>query len=387
MQVRRILSLVLVIMVLCYGGQLVLADSPMIVEEKLAENAYVQILPRVELLAGVLSQTSWMDSRGPKGKGNEYFRELQSFFEPYKDHQAIKIAEKLTKRHFTYDAPVQFILRLGPLPDLEATYGYNDYLIGRAGSEKILEEFRGALVELAHISQFDQFFAQHMNLFKESIGTTTSGFQCDTIMSWLEEFFGWSGNEYYMVLAPAMFPGGGYGSQIFKENDEMIVYQVIREKGSSTTQPEFSTADRLDRLALHEWGHSFVNPSTAKYPEKVKRLKPLFNKVKQKIMRQTAYNGVEIFLNEQILRAMEGIVVRDLMGEVEYEKHIRRQNEIGFYLTEYTIEQLDQYREMRGEYPRFDQYLPVLLDQYYADMESFTPRTWWQKVWDWIWPF
>lgn len=386
MQVKRKLPMVLVIIFLCFGSQLVLADSSLIIEKKLSENAYVQILPRVELLAGVLSQTSWMDSRGPTGKGNRYFRELQSFFEPYKDHQAIKIAEKLTKQHFTYDAPVQFILRLDSLPDLEATYGYNDYLIRRAGSEKILEEFRVALVELAQASQFEEFFAQHVNLFTESIEKTTRKFQSEVILNWLEDFFGWSGNEYYMVLAPAMFPGGGYGSRTYKENGDMLVYQVIRENGRSITRPEFLTAKNLDRLALHEWGHSFVNPSTAKYPEKVKRLKPLFNKVKP-IMMKRAYNSVDIFLNEQILRAMEGIAVRELMGEIEYQKHVQYQNEIGFYLTEYTIEQIDQYRKMRGEYPRFDQYLPVLLDQYYTDMENLALRTWWQRLWDFVWPF
>ncbi len=60
-----------------------------------------------------------MDRRGPKGIGNEYFRELKNFFANYKEHQAFKLAEELTQKGFSYDAPPNFILSLGPLPNLE----------------------------------------------------------------------------------------------------------------------------------------------------------------------------------------------------------------------------------------------------------------------------
>lgn len=67
---------------------------------KPTENVYVEILPRVELLSGVLTQTTWMKENGPYTNGNEYFRELEKFFSKYKDHPAIKIAQKLTDRGF-----------------------------------------------------------------------------------------------------------------------------------------------------------------------------------------------------------------------------------------------------------------------------------------------
>lgn len=81
-----------------------------------------QYSPEMELLGGVLSQTSWIKNHGPAGFGNEYFRALQTFFAPYKNHEAVRIAEALTKSGFTYDAPPGFVCHLGPLPELELIY-------------------------------------------------------------------------------------------------------------------------------------------------------------------------------------------------------------------------------------------------------------------------
>jgi hypothetical protein len=59
-------------------------DYEPIVLKDTTGQVYVEIRPELELLAGVLSQTSWMEQRGPYGAGNQYFRELKAFFDQYK---------------------------------------------------------------------------------------------------------------------------------------------------------------------------------------------------------------------------------------------------------------------------------------------------------------
>src|SRR5690554_1334825 len=88
----------------------------------------LRVSPEMELLAGVLSQTSWIEQAGPDGEGNEYFQMLQEFFSTYKDHQAVEIAQDLTNRGFTYDAPPAFMAHLGALPELELAHEYSDYI-------------------------------------------------------------------------------------------------------------------------------------------------------------------------------------------------------------------------------------------------------------------
>ncbi|HHT72228.1 MAG TPA: DUF4932 domain-containing protein [Firmicutes bacterium] len=324
--------------------------------------ADLRISPEMELLAGVLTQTSWMDNRGPQGPGNEYFRALKAFFAGYKEHKAVAIAEEFSKTGFTFDAPPAFICHLGPLPGLELAYEYSDYLIGRAGGREKLEEFRLALIGLARESNFLEFFAQWEPYLDESLAPSREGFREDVLTEWLQEFFGWSAGEFHLIMAPSMFPGGGYGANATDQDGRMVVFQIIRENGSSSDRPEFPTSTNLELLTIHELGHSFVNPSLEAYPERAKAVKPLMWPVRE-IMKQQAYPTVSIFLNEQVLRGVEVIAARELYGPEMEAWVIANNEEWGFYLTRFVAEQLQFYQANRDVYPTFREFVPHLFDQ------------------------
>jgi hypothetical protein len=343
-----------------------IADDGRIVVQ-LANNISAEILPQMELLAGVLSQTSWMQTSGPNGKGNRYFKALQKFFSEYREHPAVKMAEKMNARDFTYDAPPNFILQLTPLPELESRYGYSDYLIKRAGGKENLETFRIALRDLSRQSDFLSFFKQHRAVLEQCLQETLKDFDAEKITKWLDQFFGWSGSEFHLVFAPAMFPGGGYGAWSKTDDGRTIIYQVIREEGDRIFfDPHFATGIELEYLTFHELGHSFVNPSVEKYNELIKKLKlEEFYKPVEEIMKRNAYGTLDIFLCETINRAVTMIAMRDLHADQEIHKKILA-GEIkrGFYLNPFTIRQLDYYRDHRDQYKRFDDFLPYLFEQY-----------------------
>ena len=58
---------------------------------------------------------------------------------------------------------------------------------------------------------------------------------------WLEEFFGWAPTRFELIMAPSMFPGGGYGVTVWDSQGEPVAIQIIREYGSSSGPPEFPT--------------------------------------------------------------------------------------------------------------------------------------------------
>lgn len=342
-----------------------------------ASEIYVRISPEMELLSGVLSQTSWIAHRGPANGGNEYFRALQEFFDPYREHEAVKIAQRLTDRGFTYDAPPAFAAHLGPLPDLELAYEYSEYLIQRAGNRKNLEDFRLALKTLAEEARFMDFYAAWEPYLAEIVAETTAEFEPETAKGWLEQFFGWEAAEFHLILAPAMFPGGGYGVTIDTPDGGLIAYQITRENGISTDRPEFPTGQSLEQLTVHELGHSFVNPSIDAYPKEVNKLRPLYNRVRSEMERQ-AYGSVGIFLNEQVLRAVEVLAAGELYGAAVVEEQIAYHENRGFYLTRFVLEQLEVYQSNRDQYPTFREFVPVLLSQL-ADYQAEN-CSWWEKL-------
>ncbi len=320
----------------------------------------VEIRPEMELMSGVLAHTDWMKVRGPSGQGNEYFRALRAHFAPYKDHKAVAIAAQLTAKGFVYEAPPWFICHLGPLPELEMCYEYNEQLIRRAGSREILEEFRLALRDLAEQSNFAEFIAQHQSDYDRWIASVGLGLDSDQVIDWLEGFFGKEAGEFHLVLAPAMFPAGGYGPSVRSSDGDLVVFQIVRERGKSSNEPEFQSD--LQSLALHEWGHSFVNPALEKHPEQAAQLQPHFMSVARR-MSKIAYGTRETFLNEQVLRAVTCLATEELKGQSAMEREAAAYEQIGFFLTRPTIELLREYQQDRNRYPDFNSFAPILLER------------------------
>jgi len=347
--------------------------------ERLPAGVYTQITPEVELLAGVLSQTTWIDRKGigPEGDGNYYFQELQAFFEDYKDHEAIKIAQDLTDRGFTFDAPLGFIVTLGSLPELEPKAEYSEYLVGRAepnnlldrifgpDGQRKLEDFRLALIDLAEKSEFMSFFNLYRDDFKGYLEKTMEGFDAGRKINWLSDFTGLdTENEYYTILTPAMFPGGGYGPSVELPDGSYQFYQIVRERGFSQAEPEFPTGIGFNRLTLHEWGHSFIDPGVEAHSEYIlENLKDHFHKVEDS-MRSQAYDSPMIFFREQILRAVTTVASGELYGEKYYYEELEHHIERDFHLTEVTVKLIEKYIDNRDNYNAFEEFVPEILEEY-----------------------
>ena len=317
-----------------------------------------EISAEMELLAGVLSHTTWMNQAGPQGKGNEYFRSLKEFFAPYQKHEAVTIAQELTTMGFSFDAPIGFICHLGPLPQLDLEHEYSPYIIGRARDRDRLERFRVALRDLAEESNFLEFFGSWQPSFQAWIDAASM--DGDMVVTWLENFFGRESEAFHLILAPAMFPGGGYGATVTTAEGENISFQVIRERGSSDSMPVFPEGRDLEYLSLHEWGHSFVNPAIDAHSSTVSQLNKFFTPV-ARAMKSQAYGNVHVFMNEQVLRAVTTIAAYELYGEEAYAHYLANETRRSFYLTEDIVSILRHYQENRDVYPSFDLFVPEML--------------------------
>lgn len=321
----------------------------------------------MELLAGVLRQTAWMEEFAGRQSG-EYSRALDSFFSPYSEHEAVEIAEDLLARGFAHDAPLNFAFRLGPLPDLSTVHPYG-FLARRAGGEAQLERFRMALSDLAAESGFAAFFEQHSSRFETAVEEAASDLDGLLMVQWLEGFYGWSAAEYHTILAPAMFPAGGYGATIRTADDEVIMVGVIRT-GAGPIQGE-----ALAGLVLHEWGHSYVDPTLATHAVEVFELHPLFEPVQREMAGQL-YTNVHTFVNEQVLRAVCALAMKDLYGRAAYERDIAVNEGRGFYLTRHLAEYLEaNYRAERDAFPTFADFAPEIIGELASlDPADFAPR-------------
>ncbi|MDD4299013.1 MAG: DUF4932 domain-containing protein, partial [Bacilli bacterium] len=240
------------------------------------------------------------------------------------------------------------------------------------GGVTILEKFRLALIDLAEVSDFKEFFNSHKKDYLLYINDVVKGFKATEIIVWQRDFFGWNADNYHTVLAPAMFPSGGYGAVIEKTDGGMNIYQVIRESGNSNDNPLFGNGESISLIAIHEWAHSYVNPAMEEKGFEMLSGNDSFEELFTPVSKRMSINsyGFSSFYNEQIIRAQEAIAQRDIYGDTYYHKTIEYNEDIGFYLTKFTIEQLEYYKENRDKYKNFKEFVPYLLQQYDENHEE-----------------
>jgi hypothetical protein len=324
-----------------------------------------EIMPTMELMAGVLSQTSWIRYRGPKGHGNEYFQALSRFMGPYRDHRAIRITESALSKGFTYDAHCAFICHFGPLPEMARLYDYGGSLSFRNLDPAMLDDLHDSLVELAELSRFTDFFEEWRDRLERMGECFSNDVDVSTIIDLLTDFFGWE-QQTRPILAPAMFPGGGYGYYTQAKDGSMVGGIVIGARAGGTGKPLFLRGLFAKETVIHEIVHTYSDPCLMSHPPKAETLQRLFRPVGRS-MGRLSYGHDMIFIRESVTRAITCLALKCLVGPSALKAFLCIDAAFGFYLNGFLVEQIEYYATHRDLYPTFADFVPHLsemLDTY-----------------------
>ena len=361
-------------------------------ERRLGPSISIEVDPRIELLSGVLLNSSWTRGRANRnGQASSYTLELKALLGPERASGAIRNADALGKIGFDYDAPPALVLSTTDgLAMCAPEGGYSAYLRKRGLGSANLGNLLASLRTAAAASSFDSFWDSHRSYYDSLLDRASAGLEADRAVEWLLSYYGAKGQyRFHYVLAPALFPGGGYGTTIDREEDGTRVrhvYQVVRDA-------ENVDAASLNALALHEFGHSFVNPAIGdNVPAEARRgLEEIFAPVRQQ-MREQAYPNVEVFLNELVLRActIRGQVLLGFLDEAGADAALAMEEVNGFYPIRAVYSLLADYETGRSAgpgaapatgpaaYPDFASFGPVLLRRLSAqarELVATAPRS------------
>jgi hypothetical protein len=344
-------------------------EGPAPIVRKLGPGIVMEIDPRIELLSAVLLNCPG----GGRGSGapadmTDYARELKTLFPQGKDSRAMAAWKEATGKGFSYDAPPSLALESeGGLSFARPAGGYPKELAERARGGRNLERLAAGLGDCAKGGGFGAFWESHRNYYESLLDGKSRGLEADRIAAWLGDYYGGpEASVFHYVLAPGLFPGGGYGITVERtEGGKKVrhVYQVIRD-------PERTEPDSLGSLALHEFGHSFVNPAiggalSGALPAATRRsLESLYEPVKGD-MRDMAYGQLPIFLNELVLRAttIRGERLLGLIDDEGVDSRLEAEAMRGFYPIRAVYSSLAGYEADRSAYPSFASFGPVLLSR------------------------
>jgi hypothetical protein len=336
---------------------------------KLSDDFYLEILPGIELLSGVLSQTSWYDKYYKPNvcdSNQIYYQNLKQFFSKYKNHETVQLLEELIKAGFAYNAPPSFMTFLS-YPGFDIRYEYTDVLIERAKSKENLEKFRLSLKKLAKESDFTAFYKNNINTYTHLLDNFSKDIKPESIVSWHNNFFGYSGNEFHVVLMPGMYIWS-YGNRI-STKDKLIIFSMLASKGNCKNQPEKD----YKFVVVHEFGHSKIDLHVAALDKLIKEYKidTLYYPVANKIKRQ-GYLAYQPFFCETINNAITLLAMKEIYNYDSSVIAARKDSFMndGQYLLDFTMKKLDNYLNNRDKYKKFDDFLPVLFKEYSIHKDS-----------------
>lgn len=347
-----------------------LRSEPLVRE--LGRDISIEIDPRIELLSGILLNSSWANGPGaPEGPPSAYVQELKNLLGPQTANRAIRNTDALEKKGFAWDAPPHLVLATtGGLRMERPKEGHSAYLRERGHGGLNLDAYLASLRAAASASSFDRFWLEHRNYYDAVLDRASAGLKAGKVADWLLAYYGADGEyRFHYILAPAMFPNGGYSATVDRtENGQRVrhVYQVVRKA-------EGIEGEGLQALALHEFGHAFVNPAIGDRipPEASRGLETLFDPVKPR-MKALAYTNLGTFLNELVLRAcvVRGQVLLGFVDEEGADAELAREELQGFYPIREVYAELADYEADRTAYPDFAAFGPVLLERLSAKAED-----------------
>ena len=343
------------ILFLCLNQYLVWGATIQPIERSVGK-LKISIDPRIELLA-----TIQLISNYPQINRNlPYSKDVLKYFENFSSQDAVKLTESLQQKYgFAYDAPVTFMLYLSQPHELEVHTELSDYLLGRSGGDDNLEQYRKSIKQFTEISNFEDFWNNKIPFYNQILDMTIANMGEIDFVKTLEGYYNETKGSYNVIISPAFI--GGYASWLSRTDGKDDLYSCLSTTNIKDNIP-YLEEDNLLQLVWHEFGHSFVNPITEKYAEKVKSIDKLLEPIKEEMSKQ-AYSQWYNCINEHIIRAVHVRLLALHVSSQQSNGLLNIELSKRFIYIEPLVEKLKDFEKRRDENNiTFSEFYPELLD-------------------------
>ncbi len=285
-----------------------------------------------------------------------YKEAAQAYFEPYKEHQAIQLAEGLFEQGFGADFPINWIFQYSEFPKLEKG-GEVDFPFELISSDS-LELFAEALRSFYVEAKCDSFLQMQRSFMNKMIQSAEDSIERLDIIEVIEDYFGEQKNaEYIMALSPLLHQGGFSAER----TDVPILEAFVGPNKVVDSIPQFDQAFLEQDMIIHEFGHNYVNPVVDEFLAQTHRLKEVLYPLVEENIKSEGYYSWESYLYELIDRSTTIRITEDVYGKEAAQELLDYEKSVGFEHCEMVVELLKSYEGNRKQYPAFNDFFPVLI--------------------------
>lgn len=280
-------------------------------------------------------ETKMIDVRGKKMAKKEWHNYGYSIYEKYKKfatNESLATSFAVAD-HLWLDYLIALLVQLDDCPNAQLTDTIAEsYYINFSKTKNHKEAKENVIVFLSGLNafskeiNFEQYLADSQKYYEVALEEVRKSLPGTDFISTMESFYKGSFNTYNLVLSLTIPKGMGFGIRYTKDKQTHI-YNVFgaldfqQFSDANNLQMGFTDKQRLRELSVHEFGHSFVNPSVDKLPEKLITETEGLLEPMRLVMSNQGYNTWRACLYEHFVRAGE-IMIAEKIGDTQGAKNL-----------------------------------------------------------------
>jgi len=310
--------------------------------------------PRLELLSVIQSLTNWPNIGGFTKFDFQYYRDVKSYFSPFKNHAMIKWYDDNLKRNWGYNAAPAAMLSLSNPPDIKLVEPFPEYIVKRGRGEENLNRMVELMNQFAIDTDFLKFWEEQQPFYKDFIDKIKEQVPYKKYNQLMKDFYGEEKANFVFIPVP-LFHRGGYAEE--RETKEGKVAYFIG--GPHEIEDDFPVYDNkiIRWLVFHEFGHSFTKPIVNEYEDRLNEYKHLFKYMK-KSMKELTYTDWITTCDEHFVRCGEYFLLRLAGFPEESQQNYELNLKQGFLLLPLIREKMEVYVKTRTKFPSFKEFFP-----------------------------
>ncbi len=311
----------------------------------------VVVDPRVELMSLIFRLAGNREYRQAQVKN--YAAEVDTHFEPVRNHAAIQQARKLRQtRSVSFDACMSMAVHLTGVDTLQERMPFEPRPHGldsrwpSDGARTFLQETRQFVKE----SRFPEFLAAHRTLYETTETRMRALLTEKAHLEWFDDFFGARPQASFTVVLGLLNGGCCYGPHYRLPDGKEELYCVLGVWKTDDDGLPIFEADMLETV-VHEFCHSYANEIVDRHADELKAAgEKLFPQVAAAMKRQ-AYGNWKTMMYESLVRASTIRYLGLYEGPSAARLAIEAQKKRQFPWIGELVDLLGQYENDRQRYP------------------------------------
>lgn len=320
----------------------------------------IRVDPRVELLSIVCRLAG--NPEYNRARINAYTRDVDEYFQPYRDHPAIKRLRQLRSScGISFDAPMSLAVHLSDAHAMKLLVTLESWPedLDQRWRQADLPAYVTQLREFAEKTHFGNFLGAHQELFDKAVAQTKATLANRGHLEWFDGFFGPATAVRYHLVLSMLNGENSYGVRLVAGHQE-DAYSILGAWNTSNDGvPRFD--DNMVWVLVHEFGHSYVNPIVFKHMEELRQVGMKIYALDPNRMQKQAYGHWATVMCESVLRAcvIRYLQVNESAAAAQRQRDYDTQR--GFTWVPGLSDLLIDYEQHRDRYPTFEAFIPRIV--------------------------